>query len=102
MFMRRFSGLDDPGVVVRAFLYRLVELSRGGARRLALSVAESVFQLMTLGMGVDAALRESLRTTILAARLRMEQCAGYERLVFEDLVNLCRETEARIRTLEHL
>ncbi len=102
MFMKRFSGLDDPGVVVQALLFRLVEHSRGGARRLALSVADQVFHLMTLGMGVGEALRESLRTTIVAARLRMEGCAGYERLAFEDLVNLCLETEVRIGTIVNL
>jgi hypothetical protein len=100
--MKRVSGLDDPSVVVQAFLYRLVEHSRGGARRLALAVSEQVMQLMTIGMGIDEALREALRTAMVAAQLRMEQCSGYERLAFEDLVNLCQEAEARIRTIETL
>ncbi len=91
--------MDDPGMVIRAFLCRLVEHSRGKARRLALSVVEQALQLMTLGMGVDDALRESLRNTAIAARLRMKECAGYEKLAFEDLVNLCLETEARIETI---
>ncbi len=100
--MKRFSRLDDPGEVVRAFLYRLVEHSRGEARRLALSVMESAVQLMTLGVGVGEALREALRNAIVAARLRMEKCEGYERLAFEDLVNLCLEAEARIETIVNL
>jgi hypothetical protein len=94
--MKRVSGLDNPRVVVQSLLYRLVEHSRGGAQRLALSVADQVCQLMTVGMSVDEALREALRTTIVAARVRMEECGGYERLAFEDLVNLCLETEVRL------
>lgn len=67
-----------------------------------MSVAEQVFQLLTVGMGLDGALRESLRTMIFAARVRLEQCSGSGRLAFEDLVNLCQETEARIGTIEPL
>ena len=98
VFMKRVFE-QDPGMVVQAFLYRLVEHSRGMAQRLALSVGEQTLQLMGLGMSVDEALRESLKTTILAARLRMKKCSGYERLAFEDLINLCLETEARIGTI---
>ena len=100
--MKRASELDNPGVVVHSLLFRLVEHSRGGARRLASSVADQALQLTTLGMGVDEAVRESLRITILAAKLKMKECAGYEKMAFEDLVNLCLETEARIKTIVNL
>ena len=75
---------------------RLVDQSRGPAKPLARAAVEQVPQLMTLGMTPGAALRESLRTTILAARLRARQCVGSERFAFDDLINLCQETEARL------
>ncbi|MFX1475352.1 MAG: hypothetical protein ACFFCO_07745 [Promethearchaeota archaeon] len=94
--MSRRFGAVDPRIFVRAAMARLVEQSRGPARPLALAAVDQVPQLMTLGMTPSAALRESLRTTIVAARLRARHCIGTERFAFDDLVNLCQETEARL------
>ena len=94
--MSRRFGMVDPRIIVRAAMARLVDQSRGPARPLALAAVEQVPQLMTLGMTPSAALRESLRTTILAARLRTRHLIGTERFAFDDLINLCQETEARL------
>lgn len=75
----------------RQLLERLILLSRGPARRLAIAAFEQLPQLLTLGMPAEVALCESIDTAIHMAKVMMRHSVGVERHALEDFIRLCRQ-----------
>ncbi len=85
--------------LISSVIRRVAQQARGPALPLAKEMLRQIPQLISSGMSVELALRESLLLAIYSAQIKARQCVGSERHALEDFIATCSQIE---NLTEHL
>ncbi|MFX0169903.1 MAG: hypothetical protein ACFE89_11185 [Candidatus Hodarchaeota archaeon] len=80
--------------LIKATVNRVALKARGPALPLAKGLVEQIPHLLSLGMPIENAVRESLLIAIHSARLKAQHCVGSERYALDDFIETCVKMES--------